>query len=212
MLEGFEVLGHSTIKITGDRVIYIDPYKIKEAQNDADIIFITHTHYDHFSPEDILKVKNQNTIIVITEDGYTECLKIGFKDYQITKVVPNKRYQLHGMNFETVPAYNINNIRKQFHPKSNNWVGYILEIRSASYYIAGDTDMNEDNVQVECDVAFVPVGGTYTMDAIEAAQFINEIQPRIAVPIHYGTIVSTKADAERFEGLLKNTIECRIMM
>ena len=72
--------------------------------------------------------------------------------------------------------------------------------------------MNEDNVQVECDVAFVPVGGTYTMDAVEAAKFVNEIQPRIAVPIHYGTIVGTKADAERFEGLLKSTIECRIMM
>ena len=200
MLEGFELLGHSSIKITGDRVIYIDPYKIEDEPKDADMIFITHTHYDHFSPEDIQKVKNQNTIIIVTDDGYTECLKMGFKEHQINRVEPNKRYQLHGLNFE------------QFHPKSSNWVGYILEIRSASYYIAGDTDMNEDNVQVECDVAFVPVGGTYTMDAIEAAKFVNEIQPRIAVPIHYGTIVGTKADAERFEGLLKSTIECRIMM
>ena len=209
MLEGFELLGHSSIKITGDRVIYIDPYKIKDEPKDADMIFITHTHYDHFSSEDIQKVRNQNSIIIITDDGYTECLKMGFKEHQINRVEPNKRYQLHGLNFETVPAYNV---KSQFHPKSSNWVGYILEIRSASYYIAGDTDMNEDNVQVECDVAFVPVGGTYTMDAVEAAKFVNEIQPRIAVPIHYGTIVGTKADAERFEGLLKSTIECRIMM
>lgn len=209
MLEGFELLGHSSIKITGDRVIYIDPYNIKDEPKDADMIFITHTHYDHFSPEDIQKVRNQDTIIIVTDDGYTECLKMGFKEHQINKVEPNKRYQLHSMNFETVPAYNI---KAQYHPKANNWVGYILEIRSASYYIAGDTDMNDDNVQVECDVAFVPVGGKYTMDAVEAAKFINEIQPRIAIPIHYGTIVGTKQDAERFEGLLKNTIECRIMM
>lgn len=209
MLEGFELLGHSSIKITGDRVIYIDPYNIKDEPKDADMIFITHTHYDHFSPEDIQKVRNQDTIIIVTDDGYTECLKMGFKEHQINKVEPNKRYQLHSMNFETVPAYNI---KAQYHPKANNWVGYILEIRSASYYIAGDTDMNDDNVQVECDVAFVPVGGKYTMDAVEAAKFINEIQPRIAIPIHYGTIVGTKQDAERFEGLLRNTIECRIMM
>lgn len=209
MLEGFELLGHSSIKITGDRVIYIDPYNIKDEPKDADMIFITHTHYDHFSPEDIQKVRNQDTIIIVTDDGYTECLKMGFKEHQINKVEPNKRYQLHSMNFETVPAYNI---KAQYHPKANNWVGYILEIRSASYYIAGDTDMNDDNVQIECDVAFVPVGGKYTMDAVEAAKFINEIQPRIAIPIHYGTIVGTKQDAERFEGLLKNTIECRIMM
>lgn len=209
MLEGFELLGHSSIKITGDRVIYIDPYNIKDEPKDADMIFITHTHYDHFSPEDIQKVRNQDTIIIVTDDGYTECLKMGFKEHQINKVEPNKRYQLHSMNFETVPAYNI---KAQYHPKANNWVGYILEIRSASYYIAGDTDMNDDNVQIECDVAFVPVGGKYTMDAVEAAKFINEIQPRIAIPIHYGTIVGTKQDAEHFEGLLRNTIECRIMM
>ena len=209
MLEGFELLCHSSIKINGDRIIYIDPYKIEDVQNDADLIFITHTHYDHFSPEDITKIKKQNTVIIIPEDGYSQCLQMGFKDYQVNIVEPNKRYQVHGVNFETVPAYNI---KKSFHPKENKWVGYILELRSASYYITGDTDMNEDNVKVECDVAFVPVGGTYTMDAIEAAKFINEIQPRIAVPIHYGTIVGTKADAEKFEGLLKNTIECKIMM
>ena len=114
MLEGFELLGHSSIKITGDRVIYIDPYKIEDEPKDADMIFITHTHYDHFSPEDIQKVRNQNTIIIITDDGYTECLKMGFKEHQINRVEPNKRYQLHGLNFETVPAYNA---KSQFHPK-----------------------------------------------------------------------------------------------
>ena len=80
---------------------------INDEPKDADLIFITHTHYDHFSPEDIQKVRNQNTIIIVTEDGYTECLKMGFKEHQINRVVPNKRYQLHGMNFETVPAYNV---------------------------------------------------------------------------------------------------------
>lgn len=154
MLENIEVLCHSCIKISKEKVIYIDPFKIDKNYNDADIIFITHDHYDHYSEEDIDKVKKENTIIVVPQDLLTKVLKKNFKQDYIVTVEPNKRYKIDDINFMTVPAYNIN---KQFHPKENKWVGYIIEINGISYYIAGDTDITEENKQVKCDVAFVPV-------------------------------------------------------
>ncbi len=114
-----------------------------------------------------------------------------------------------GIEFTTVPAYNTN---KQFHPKENEWVGYIIEIKGIKYYIAGDTDITEENKKVKCDVAFVPVGGTYTMNFKEAAYLINEIKPKIAVPIHYGGIVGTNQDATNFIKLLHPTTEGVILM
>ena len=110
---------------------------------------------------------------------------------------------------ETVPAYNIN---KPFHPKSNEWVGYIVKLDNIKYYIAGDTDITEENQKVKCDVAFVPVGGTYTMDYKQAAKLINTIKPEVAVPIHYGSVVGTKQDAENFVGLLEEGTRGVILM
>lgn len=210
MLKGIECLGHSTIKINkSNKIIYIDPYNISNSLNDADYIFITHNHYDHFSEEDIKKVKNNETIIVITEDLYTNTLKLGFNGMNIITVKPNENYQVESIKFSTIPAYNIN---KTFHPKENEWVGYIIELEGSKYYIAGDTDITEENKKVKCDVAFVPVGGTYTMDFKEAAQLINEIKPKIAVPIHYGSIVGTIQDATDFVKLLHPNIKGIILI
>ena len=153
--ENIKCLGHSTIKLLGDKIIYIDPFKIKESYNDADIIFITHSHYDHFSEEDIKKCINENTKIVVTDDLYDKTLSLGFKPENIIKVMPNNNYEIGNITFSTVPAYNIN---KQFHPKTNNWVGYIINTNNMSYYIAGDTDITEEAKQVKCDIAFLPVG------------------------------------------------------
>ena len=178
MLENIEVLYHSSIRINKEKTIYIDPFKIDRNYNDADIVFITHDHYDHYSEEDIDKVINENTIITVE---------------------PNEKYMVQGIKFETIPAYNTN---KTFHPKENGWVGYIITLDDIRYYIAGDTDITEENRKIKCDVAFVPVGGTYTIDFKEAAQLINEIQPKIAVPIHYGSVVGTKQDATDFIKLL----------
>lgn len=209
MLENIEILCHSSIKINKEKILYIDPFKIDKDYKDADIIFITHDHYDHYSEEDIDKIKKENTIIVAPESLLTKLLNSGFrKDYIIT-VKPNNKYLVEGIKFETIPAYNIN---KQFHPKENEWVGYIIELNGAKYYIAGDTDITEENKKVKCDVAFVPVGGTYTMDAKEAATLVNEIKPKIAVPIHYGSIVGTKQDAIDFSKLLNPEIESKILM
>ena len=209
MLENIEVLYHSSIRISKNKVIYIDPFKIDKDYNDADIVFITHDHFDHYSEEDIDKVINENTTIIIPEELLTKLLRKGINKNAIITVEPNKNYMVQGIKFETIPAYNTN---KTFHPKENDWVGYIITLDGIRYYIAGDTDITEENRKVKCDVAFVPVGGTYTMDFKEAAQLINEIQPKIAVPIHYGSVVGTKQDATDFIKLLHPSIKGIILM
>ena len=209
MLENIEVLYHSSIRISKNKVIYIDPFKIDKDYNDADIVFITHDHFDHYSEEDIDKVINENTTIIIPEELLTKILRKGINKNAVITVESNKEYMVQGIKFETIPAYNTN---KPFHPKENNWVGYIITLDGIRYYIAGDTDITEENRKVKCDVAFVPVGGTYTMDFKEAAQLINEIQPKIAVPIHYGSVVGTKQDATDFIKLLPPSIKGIILM
>ena len=207
MLEGIKVLCHSSIKFEKEQVIYFDPYKINEKYNDADIIFITHSHYDHFSEEDILKVKKEETKIVVPEDLYNKSFKLKFDESNILIVKPNEEYEVNNIKFKTIPAYNVN---KNFHPKTNNWVGYIITLDNVSYYIAGDTDITEENKKVKCDVAFVPIGGTYTMTAEEAANLVNEIKPKIAVPIHYGLIVGSKEDEEIFKNNVNNDIDVNV--
>ena len=209
MLENIEVLYHSSIRINKEKIIYIDPFKINKNYNDADIIFITHDHYDHYSEEDIDKVINENTTIIIPDELLTKLLRKGINKNAIITVEPNKNYMVQGIKFETISAYNTN---KTFHPKKNGWVGYIIIINGIRYYIAGDTDITEENKQVKCDVAFVPVGGTYTMDFKEAASLINEIKPKIAIPIHYGSIVGTEQDAIDFIRLLHPEIKGIILM
>ena len=209
MLENIEVLCHSSIRFSKGEIIYFDPFKIEKSYNDADVIFITHDHYDHYSEEDIDKAVKEDTIIVAPEDLETKLLEKGFEKENIILVKPNESYTAKGIKFQTIPAYNTN---KQFHPKENNWVGYILEIEGVNYYIAGDTDITEENKKVNCDVAFVPVGGTFTMDYKEAAELINEIKPKVAVPIHYGSIVGSKKDGAKFAKLVDSEIEVEILM
>ena len=209
MLENIELLCHSSIRINKEKIIYIDPYKIEKDYNDADLIFVTHDHYDHYSEEDIDKVKKEDTVIIAPEELLTKLLRKGIRQDYIITVEPNKEYMTEGIKFETIPAYNTN---KQFHPKENEWVGYIIEIKGIRYYIAGDTDITEENKKAKCDVAFIPVGGTYTMDVKEAAYLINEIKPKIAIPIHYGSIVGTEQDAIDFIRLLHPEIKGIILM
>ena len=209
MLENIEVLYHSSIRINKEKTIYIDPFKIDRNYNDADIVFITHDHYDHYSEEDIDKVINENTTIIIPEELLTKLLRKGINKNAIITVEPNEKYMVQGIKFETIPAYNTN---KTFHPKENGWVGYIITLDDIRYYIAGDTDITEENRRVKYDVAFVPVGGTYTMDFKEAASLINEIKPKIAVPTHYGSVVGTEQDAIDFIRLLHPEIKGIILM
>ena len=209
MLENVEVLYHSSIKIKYNKIIYIDPFKIDKDYNDADIVFITHDHFDHYSEEDIDKVINENTTIIIPEELLTKILRKGINKNAVITVESNKEYMVQGIKFETIPAYNTN---KTFHPKENYWVGYIITLDGIRYYIAGDTYITEENRKVKCDVAFVPVGGTYTMNYSEAAELVNIIKPKIAVPIHYGSVVGTKQDATNFIKLLHSSIKGIILM
>ena len=199
-----EINCHSSIKISKEKIIYIDPFKIQKEIHDADIIFITHEHYDHYSPEDIEKIEKQDTIIVAPK-----IVKALSKMKNVIMVEPNKTYEVNGIKIETLPSYNTN---KQFHPKESGWVGYIIQINNTRYYIAGDTDITPEIKQVKCDVAFVPVGGTYTMTYEEAAELVNIIKPKIAIPTHYGSIVGTKEDGDKFKELVNPETECMILI
>lgn len=203
MLEGIKVLSHNCVRFEKSKIIYTDPFRLEKNYNDADIILITHSHYDHFSEEDIKKVMKEDTIICITADLYDKTIGLGFKKDNIIVVKPNKIYNLLDIEVRTILAYNTN---KQFHPKENEWLGYIIKIDDIVYYIAGDTDITPENKIVKCDIAFVPVGGTYTTDSKEAADLINMIKPIIAVPVHYGVIVGADIDAEDFKKHLNKNI------
>lgn len=195
-----EINTQSSIKIKLDRIIYFDPFKIDKDIHDADIIFITHSHYDHFDIESINKIKNDNTIIVVPSSMEKEIKQIKINDYYLLN--PNDEIVLGGISIKTVRAYNND---KPFHPKSNNWLGYIISYNNISYFIAGDTDMNSDNEKVKCDIALVPIGGHFTMDAKEASDLIKEINPKIVIPTHYGSIVGNMSDGDSFKEYLNKT-------
>lgn len=208
MLENVEVFCHNSIKITGSKTIYIDPFKLEKDYHDADYIFSTHTHYDHFSEEDIEKLLKEDTVI-ITPDSSRELACDLTKDRERVKIVePANEYELPGVKFSTTYAFNKETL---YHTKSENWVGYIIELDGVKYYIAGDTDNIKELKDVECDVAFLPIGGKYTMGYAEAAGLANTIKAKIVVPTHYGCIVGTKEDAEKFANLVSEK-EVRILI
>ena len=209
MLENISIIHHSSIKFSDNIKIYFDPYEINENNNNADIIFITHSHYDHYSENDIKKIYNAKTKFIIPKDLEKELLNLGIKKENIVTVAPNNNYNVLDISFKTIPAYNIN---KPFHPKENNWIGYLINYNNFTYYIAGDTDITEDNKLIKCDVAFLPIGGKYTMNYKEAAELTNIIKPKIVVPIHYGLIVGTTEDATEFAKLINKDITCKILI
>lgn len=205
-LDNVRVLIYSAIRIQSDdgTVIYCDPYDLVEEPHDADVVFITHGHYDHLSPEDYFRVAKAETVVVASSSLKEEVAVLNAADVVLLNA--GDFAEVCGIKVEAVPAYNVESERLQFHPKENAWVGYVLTIDGTTYYIAGDTDQNKDTEQVRCDVALVPIGGTYTMDAKQAAAFINTIKPRFVIPTHYGTTVGNKEDVEVFEPLVDDAI------
>ncbi len=184
-------LGHSSFRVEdGGRQIYFDPWKVPDGIPAADVVFISHAHYDHFSPQDIEKIRKPGTVFVATKD-VAKSLK-----GEVHVVIPGDTYEIGGMNVETLPAYNL---AKQFHPKQNGWVGYCVTLHSGQrLYHAGDTDSTPEMRKVMCDIAFLPCGGTYTMTAREAAAAANIFRPEAVIPMHWGDIVGTKEDVEEF--------------
>ena len=207
MTENIEVFTQNSIRIKADKVIYIDPFQHKQSFNDADYIFITHDHYDHFSPEDIAKVVKEDTVFIVPEKMKGAAKEHVPANGSLITVEPGQEMDMGSFKFETVPAYNN---MKPFHPRKAGWVGYILTIDGNRIYISGDTDANKDNEKVTCDVALIPIGGTYTMNAKEAAAFVNKIKPKVAIPTHYGSIVGSFKDANTFAENLSPDIKVEI--
>jgi L-ascorbate metabolism protein UlaG (beta-lactamase superfamily) len=201
MLDQIHWLGHDTFKITEEKVIYTDPFRIRN-EDEADIILVTHEHYDHCSPEDIEKVRGADTVIVTTPDCAAK-LSGGIRTVQ-----PGDSITVKGIDIEAVPSYNVN---KKFHPKANAWVGYIFTVGGERIYIAGDTDYIPEMKDFRVDIALLPVSGTYVMTAEEAVKAALDIKPRVAIPMHYGSIVGTAEDADRFSKALKGKIEVRVL-
>lgn len=195
MVEKIEVLAHSSIRIGGKVIVYIDPFQIPDEPKDADIILITHEHPEHFSLDDIKKVVKENTKIVIPQKMKKKVSKNN-ENWNIIEVEPGIYKEFGGVEIETVAAYNN---MKHFHPKRNGWLGYIIIINDTRIYIAGDTDITKENKKVRCDIALVPIGGGSTMDAKKAAELVNIINPQIAIPTHYGSVVGKMEDVNIFK-------------
>jgi len=185
----------SSIKLTGTKTIYFDPLDIEGAPHDADVVFVTHEHYDHFSPEDIKKVIKEETQLIVPSTMLTMVKEHKFPVQSCQGILPGQTEVYEGIKCQGIPAYNMD---KAFHPKSNQWVGYVVELDGITYYAMGDTDVTPEAAQVNADVIFIPIGGKYTMDAVEAAEFINKKQPGLVVPIHYGDKEVAESFCERF--------------
>ena len=205
MIDNIQVFTQSCIRIESRHgVIYVDPFGLREEPHDANYIFITHDHYDHFSNDDIKKVRKNSTILVVPEKiGKLASVLVHDPDRLIV-VKPGIYKEVDGLEFETVPSYN--NI-KPYHPKSAGWVGYIFRVDHKRIYVAGDTSLTKDAQKVKCDIALVPIGGTYTMDAKKAAELINILRPEFAIPTHYGSIVGKMSDGEKFKELVKSPVK-----
>lgn len=201
MLKHIHWLGHDGFRIDAGKVIYIDPFKISGGVP-ADIVLVTHEHFDHCSPEDVAKVQGENTVIV-TEKDSAKKLK-----GDVRVIAPGGKLTVGGVKIEAVPAYNTN---KQFHPKEKGWLGFIIEVDGVRIYHAGDTDFIPEMAGFKTDIALLPVSGTYVMTAEEAVEAALSIKPKIAVPMHYGAIVGEESDAERFKKGLEGKVAVAIL-
>ena len=197
LTDNIKVNAQSSICITGTKTVYFDPFEMAEEPHDADYIFVTHEHYDHFQPESIAKVKKEGTVLVAPLSMKEKALKeSGFQEQDCLFLVPGEQKDLEGLSVAAVAAYNK---LKPFHPKGKQWLGYIVTMDGVRYYVAGDTDANEDNRKVKCDVALIPIGGTYTMDKKHGADFVANLRPKAVVPTHYGKLVGKPEDGTDFK-------------
>jgi L-ascorbate metabolism protein UlaG (beta-lactamase superfamily) len=194
-------LGHDGFRIDASKTVYIDPYQISDGPR-ADLILITHEHFDHCSPDDVAKIQHSGSVIITEKDSAAKLSG----DVRVVNV--GETISVDNITVEAVPAYNTN---KDFHPKSKGWLGFIVEIDGVKVYHAGDTDFIPEMKDFNTDIALLPVSGTYVMTAKEAVEAALAINPKVAVPMHYGAIVGGGQDAENFKTALEEKIEVRIL-
>jgi len=196
MLENLHWLGHDTFRIDGPPVVYVDPYQIADGLPPADLILITHDHFDHLSPADVARIHKPSTKVVAPKEVE------GKLSVPVEVIAVGESKTVAGVRVKAVPAYNTD---KSYHPKKDGKVGYVLTVAGVTYYHAGDTDVIPEMAGLEPDVALLPVSGTYVMTATEAAEAARKVKPKIAVPMHYGAIVGSDADARKFAKLLEGS-------
>ncbi|MCQ2386881.1 MAG: MBL fold metallo-hydrolase [Clostridia bacterium] len=205
-----KINAHSSIFIAEkNKKIFVDPFMIKDGKNQADYIFITHSHYDHFSPEDILKVANKKTIFVAPVSLKSEILRLNVKEENLYLVFPNDIVVLEGFKAIAIPSYNL---KEKFHEKESKFVGYLFDFFTTKVYVAGDTDYIPEMKEIKCDIALVPIGGKYTMDYKDASQFINDVKPKIAIPTHYGSIVGKITDGIDFKNSVDKSVQVKLLI
>ena len=194
-------LGHDAFRIDGSRTVYFDPYDISAGPN-ADLILITHEHFDHCSPEDVKRVQADHTVLVAEPDSSRKL------SGDVRVVHPGDRLEVQGVVIHAVPSYNVD---KAFHPREKGWVGYILEMDGARIYHAGDTDLIPEMKDLDVDIALLPVSGTYVMNWEQAVKAAEVLHPALAIPMHYGTVVGDDQDALHFKDALEGRVEVRIL-
>ncbi len=198
----FTRIAHDAFRVAGSKVIYTDPFKVSK-EDRADIVLLSHDHFDHLSLDDLNKVCTPETTIVASPS-----CKGGLKDVKVKEkhfIERGMKQNVGDVAIEAVPAYNVNKFRepgKPFHPKELKGVGFVFEMDGTRVYYAGDTDFIPEMKSVQCDIALLPVSGTYVMTAEEAAKAAQTINPKIAVPMHYAAIVGTDDDAKKFKALV----------
>ncbi len=183
-------LGHDTFRLEGEKTVYIDPWKLPDGAPPADVILITHEHYDHCSSEDVEKIRTPKTVVAAPAAAAEKLQP------PVTVVRAGEKVVLNGLLVEVVPAYNVD---KSFHPREAGHVGYIITLGGERIYHTGDTDPIPEMEGLQVDIALLPVSGKYVMDADQAAELAGKLQPRLAIPMHYGEIVGSEADALRFK-------------
>ena len=201
MLEHIHWLGHDTFRLDGSSTVYIDPWKLPAGARPADLILVTHDHFDHFSAADIARIGSAATTLIgpAAVTGQVSSLTT-------VTLAPGEAATVGGVTVTAVPAYNLDKFRgpgEPYHPREAGYLGYVVEMDGRRIYHAGDTDAIPEMSDVRCDVALLPVGGTYTMTAEEAAAACEELDAAAAVPMHFADIVGTRADAERFRELCR---------
>lgn len=194
-------LGHDGFRIEGEKVLYFDPYQISGGPI-ADMVFISHDHFDHCSPEDVAKIQGEKTVIVTEKDSAKKLRG----DVRVMR--PGEVLTVEGIRVEAVPSYNTD---KDFHPKKNGWLGFVVEVEGVRIYHAGDSDFIPEMKTLKADVALLPVSGVYVMKADQAVQAALAIRPKLAVPMHYGAIVGDEEDALAFKRALEGKIETLIL-